>query len=195
MARAIVAECKASGDADMEGVDACLECLVNLPDTIRKSKDSNVEELMEEDLELVQDLLVTIRRIRTEPASRTAASKGAGKGKKPPAAGKETAPGVGGKARARPKKGEEEEADAAEEEEGPAAKGKGRWGGGKASKGGRAAGEAPAKKAKTGAGGARGGGTGGGSGGGNSSKVGRSRLRMSEEDLIQQAIEESMRGA
>lgn len=182
----------------MLGVDACLECLLNLPDTIRKSKDSNVEELMEEDLELVQDLLDTIRRIRTEPASRTAASKGASKGKKSPAAGKEANPGVAGKARARPKKGEEEEDAAEEEEEGPAVKGKGRWGGGggRASKGGRAAGEAPAKKAKTvvqtGASGARSSGAGGGSG--SSSKVGRSRLRMSEEDLIQQAIEESMRG-
>ena len=190
-ARSIVAECKASGDAGFEGVEACLECLANLPDTIRKSKDSNVEELMEEDLELVQDLLVTIRRIRTEPAPRTTASKGAGKGKKSPSAAKESHLGAAGKPRARSKKVDEEEADAGgeEEEEGPAVKGKGRPAGGKASKGARAAGEAPAKKSKTGASSAGG----GASGGGNNSMVGRSRLRMSEEDLIQKAIEESMR--
>ena len=81
-----------------------MECLANLPDTIRKSKDSNVEELMKEDLELVQDLLVTIRRIRTEPAPRTTASKGVGKGKKSPAAAKESGPGAAGKPRARSKK-------------------------------------------------------------------------------------------
>jgi hypothetical protein len=197
-ARSIVAECKASGDAGFDGVEACLECLANLPDTIRKSKDSNVEELMEEDLELVQDLLVTIRRIRTEPAPRTTASKGVGKGKKSPTAAKESGPGAAGKPRARLKKVEEEEADAGggEEEEGPAAKGgKGRPAGAKASKGGRAAGEAPAKKAKTGTSGAGISGGGGGSGGGTTRKVGRSRLRMSEEDLIQKAIEESMREA
>ena len=52
---------------------------------------------------------------------------------------------------------------------------------------GAAGGEGPAKKAKTG--------SSGGAGSGSSSRGGGSRLRLSEEDLIQQAIEASMRDA
>lgn len=147
-------------------------------ETIRKSKDASVEEIQDEDLELVQNLLETFSALRVKPPPRaTAKAQQAAQGQCKPKRG-----GAAGGGAGRPSK--EKVAVA---------------GGGRQKKGGRgeeegtsaAGGDGPAKKAKT-----RGSVGGGGAGAGSSSsRGGGSRLRLSEEDMIQQAIALSMQDA
>ena len=178
-ARAVVAEWRVGGggESDWRGLEECLECLVNLPDVIRKSK-HDIEELMQEDLELVQDLLASLRRLKTLPAD----DKGPGGKKRPSAAGKAAA--AGGKGRGAKKKCDKvvegDEDDDFEPIGKAVSKGKGAV---QVQKGG----EPAAKKAKTEnkPAGAKTG----------TSRGSGSRLRMSEEDLIRQAIEASMKDA